>query len=157
MINGVVIKLLTVHSDLPDAQSSGKLGFLMEVLRDDEKLLSRFGQTTFTVAYEKTIKAFHWHKEQDDLWFIATGTARVVLYDQRNDSLTRGSTETIMAGENDYKLILIPRGVVHGYQVLSKEPVLLFYHTTKSYDAKNPDEQRIPFDDPKIGFNWDKI
>lgn len=51
-------------------------------------------------------------------------------------------------------LIYIPIGVAHGYRVLGNKPVALFYHTTEAYDAKNADEFRIPFDDPKIGFDW---
>jgi len=156
MIDGVKIKELKVHQDIPDREESKeKPGFLIEVLRDDDELLRKFGQTTFTVAYEGTIKAFHYHKKQDDLWFVATGKAMVVLHDLRDDSPTEGETQVIYTGKDDYKLILIPAGVAHGYKVVSKEPVLLFYHTTESYQAKNPDEERMPFDDPKIGFDWE--
>lgn len=155
MIFGVKIKKLKIFKDKPDLkQKKVKPGFLMEVLRADEGLLKKFGQTTFTVAYKGTIKGFHWHKYQDDLWFPATGKVRIVLYDNRKKSKTYRQLQVITAGANDYKLIVIPAGVVHGYQVLSKEPVLLFYHTTKPYNPKNPDEQRIPPDDPEIGFDW---
>ena len=47
-------------------------------------------------------------------------------------------------------------GVAHGYKVLSREPVLLFYHTTKPYNPQDPDEQRIPYNDPQINFDWEK-
>ncbi|MDD5110906.1 MAG: dTDP-4-dehydrorhamnose 3,5-epimerase family protein [Patescibacteria group bacterium] len=128
----------------------------MEVVREDERLLSHFGQTTFTVTHPGSIKAFHWHKKQDDVWFVASGHALVVLYDQREDSPTFRQTETITAGTDDYKVIVIPAGVVHGFKVLGDEPVYLFYHTTVSYQAKAPDEERIPYDDPTIGFDWSK-
>lgn len=155
MIDGVKIKKLTVHADIPDTDEAlAEPGFLMEVLRDDDGLLKKFGQTTFTVAYQGTVKAFHHHERQDDLWFVATGRAMVVLYDMRSDSPTHGQTQVIYAGEDDYKLILIPIGVLHGYKVLSQQPVLLFYHTTESYDPQRPDEKRTPFDDPMIGFDW---
>lgn len=157
MIEGVKIKKLIVHPDVVEkGERIKKPGFLMEVLRADEGLLKKFGQTTFTVAYPGTIKAFHWHKKQDDLWFVASGTALVVLYDLRKDSPTKGQVQTIEAGENDYKLILIPKGVAHGYKVLKDKPVLLFYHTTEPYNPENPDEERIPFNDPRIGFDWEK-
>lgn len=156
MIQGVKIKKLMLRRDIPDQHETVKPGFLMEVLRNDENLLEKFGQTTFTVAYKETIKAFHWHKKQDDLWFVATGQAQVVLHDLRENSPTKGETQVIMAGQDDYKLILIPKGVAHGYKVLSDEPVLLFYHTTESYNAKNPDEERMEPDDPRIGFDWGK-
>ncbi|MCD6471034.1 dTDP-4-dehydrorhamnose 3,5-epimerase family protein [bacterium] len=157
MIDGVKIKKLVVHPDVVEkGESIKKLGFLIEVLRADEGLIKKFGQTTFTVAYPGTIKAFHWHKRQDDLWFVASGTALIVLYDLRKDSPTKGQVQIIEAGENDYKLILIPKGVAHGYKVLKDKPVLLFYHTTEPYNPKNPDEERIPFNDSKIGFDWKK-
>lgn len=157
MIEGVKIKKLKVWQDKPDLkQPNVKPGFLMEVLRSDEGLLQKFGQTTFTVAYPGTIKAFHWHKKQDDLWFVATGKAMIVLHDLRKNSKTYGKTQVIYAGKDDYKLIVIPAGVAHGYKVVSNEPVLLFYHTTEPYNAKNPDEERIAYNDPKIGFDWKK-
>jgi len=157
MIDGVKIKKLVAHRDIPDTPEiqAAEPGFLVEVVRDDDNLLSRFGQSTFTIAPAGTIKAFHWHKQQDDLWFIATGKARIVLFDRREDSPTKGETQAILAGKDDYKIVLIPAGVAHGYQVLGDQPVALFYHTSKSYDAKNPDEQRIAYNDPEINFNWD--
>ena len=157
MIDGVKIKELKAHQDIPDTPDSNtQAGFLMEVLRDDDNLLKKFGQTTFTVAYQGTIKAFHWHKKQDDLWFVVTGKAKVVLHDLRAESPTKGQTQVIYAGVDDYKLIVIPVGVAHGYQVVSQQPVLLFYHTTESYNATEPDEQRIVYDDPVINFDWRK-
>lgn len=80
----------------------------------------------------------------------------IVLHDLREDSPTRGETQVLFAGADDYKLILIPTGVAHGYKVLNEEPVLLFYHTTEPYDVKNPDEKRLAHDDPQIGFDWNK-
>lgn len=146
MIEGVKIKKLVKHSD--------DRGFFMEVLRDDDKLLKKFGQTSYTETYPGVIKAFHWHKKQDDLWFVARGMAQVVLHDMRDDSSTYKETQVIFAGEDNPVLILIPKGVAHGYKVLGEKSVCLFYHTTQSYDSADPDEERISFDDPKIGFDW---
>lgn len=130
-------------------------GYFMEILRDDDGLLSRFGQSSYTISYPGVIKAFHWHEHQDDLWFIASGMAKVVLFDLRKDSPTYGKTQVIITGELDPMLILIPRGVAHGYKVLGDKPLGLFYHTTESYNREQPDEGRIPYDDASIGFDWD--
>ena len=156
MIDGVKIKELTLHQDISDTPDElmTKPGFLLEVLRTDDGLLEKFGQSIFTVAYPGAIKAFHWHKNQADLWFVASGKAKIVLYDQRPDSATRGQTQVIYAGTNDYKLIVIPAGVAHGYKVIGDQPVMLFYHTTETYNRENPDEERIAYNDPRIGFDW---
>lgn len=158
MIAGVKVKKLIVREDVPDINQPGVArGILMEIVRSDEGLLRNFGQSTMTVAHKGTIKGFHWHERQDDLWFFATGKVAVVLHDLRSDSETYGQTETIEAGRGDYKVILIPVGVAHGYKVVSDETVIMFYHTTEPYDPKNPDEKRIPYDDPKINFDWASI
>ncbi|PIP18053.1 MAG: spore coat protein [Parcubacteria group bacterium CG_4_10_14_0_8_um_filter_35_7] len=146
MIEGVKIKKIVTHSD--------DRGFFREILRSDDGLLEKFGQTSVTLTYPGVIKAFHWHKKQDDLWYVAQGVAQIVLYDLRKESSTYKETQVIYAGEDNPLLVLIPQGVVHGYRVLGVKPVMLFYHTTEAYDPKEPDEERIPFDDPEIGFDW---
>ena len=157
MIQGVTIKKLKIHQDEPDVyQPEVRPSILGEVVRVDEDYFTGFGQSTFTVAYKGTIKGFHKHEKQDDLWFVATGKALVVLYDARPDSPTYRQTQTLYAGAGDYKLIVIPIGVAHGYKVLSDEPVILFYHTTEPYNRENPDERRMPYNDPSINFKWDK-
>ncbi|NLF77405.1 MAG: spore coat protein, partial [Chloroflexi bacterium] len=67
-IHDVVIKKLVTYSD--------DRGYFREILRDDDNLMTRFGQTSFTKTYPGVIKAFHWHKHQDDLWYVADGMAR---------------------------------------------------------------------------------
>jgi dTDP-4-dehydrorhamnose 3,5-epimerase len=111
-------------------------------------------QTSYTQTYPGVIKAFHWHKKQYDAWFVVSGSAQVVLHDLRESSATKGETQVIYAGQDNPLLIVIPPGVAHGYRVLGTKKVCLFYHTSEAYDANNPDEERIAFDDPQINFNW---
>jgi len=146
-IQDVLIKKIEKRSD--------ERGFLAEILRSDENLLSKFGQLTFTVSFPGIIKAFHYHKKQDDLWFCPFGNIQIVLFDMREGSPTYKQRQVIFAGENNFILVLIPAGVAHGYNVLGKEKAGLFYTTTESYNAKNPDEFRIPFDDPEINMDWE--
>lgn len=146
MINGVVLKKLVRHSD--------DRGFFMEILRDDEELLKRFRQASMAKSYPGVIKAFHSHELQDDLWFFPSGNAQVVLHDLRGDSPTKGETNTFYLGEDNPGLLVIPKGVAHGYRVLGNEPAVIVYFTTESYQPEHPDEIRIPWDDPRIGFDW---
>lgn len=146
MIQGVKVKQLKIFPD--------DRGFFSEVLKFGQDTFIEVKQTSYTETYPGVIKAFHWHKRQTDVWFVADGMARVVLYDLRANSLTKGETNVFYAGQRNPIVILIPPGVAHGYQVLGSKPVKLFYHTNQPYDAANPDEERIPFDDPRIGFDW---
>ena len=146
MITGVRTKHLVRHPD--------DRGFFQEILRDDEGLIASFGQASLSKTYPGTIKAFHYHKEQDDLWFFPVGHAQVVLHDLRIDSPTFGVTDIHYLGEDSPKLLLIPVGVAHGYRTLGTRPALIVYFTTRSYRIDAPDEYRIPYDDPSIGFDW---
>ena len=146
MIQGVHLKKLTVHTD--------DRGFLMEVLKSDDPCYQAIKQTTYTEAFPGVIKAFHWHRRQWDMWFFTRGMAQVVLYDLRPESPTYRDTNTLILGERAPALLSIPAGVAHGYRVLGNRPVGLFYHTSDVYDPANPDEERIPHDDPTIGFDW---
>lgn len=127
----------------------------MEILRDDEHLLERFGQLSASLSYPGVIKAFHYHEQQDDLWYFPVGNAQVVLHDLRSESPSKGETAVYYMGEENPSLLLIPKGVAHGYRVLGEKPAMIVYITTRSYNPKEPDEMRIPYDDPTIGFTWE--
>lgn len=131
-------------------------GYLCEIARLDWFEFAHFPicQSNLTMSYPGIIKAFHWHKEQDDLWFVVKGTIQAVLYDLRPDSMTYQQTDTHYLGENNPILLKIPRYVAHGYKVVGNEPATLIYFVNKLYDPRNPDEQRIPHDDPSIGYDW---
>lgn len=148
MIEGVKVKKLVKHCD--------DRGFFAELVRDDEpELLSRFGQASCSMSYPGVIKAFHYHEKQDDLWFFPSGNAQVVLYDLREGSSTKGETNVYYMGEENPIMLLIPKGVAHGYRVLGQKPATIIYFTTESYNPKNPDEKRINWDDSEIGFSWE--
>ena len=146
MIKDVAIKQLKKYAD--------DRGFFTEVIKDGEESFHPVKQTSYTETHPGVIKAFHWHKKQWDVWFVVRGMAQVVLHDMREDSPTKGETQVICAGQDNPVLIAIPPFVAHGYRVLGNEKVCLFYHTSEAYDPADPDEERIAFDDPQIGFDW---
>jgi dTDP-4-dehydrorhamnose 3,5-epimerase len=159
-IQGVRVKTFVKHADAR--------GYFIEQLKrgdcdDDggELIEARpFAQMSRSVVYARggnppePIKAFHWHQRQWDYWDICTGNARVVLVDLREDSPTAGRTQVLMVGEDSPKLVAIPPLVAHGYQCVGLKDVMLSYYVTEPYDAAAPDEGRIAWDDPRIGFDW---
>ena len=144
VIDGVQLKHLKVLSD--------DRGCFMELLREDDPFFTRFGQSNFSITYPGVVKAWHWHKKQDDLWFIVSGMAQVGLHDLREGSSTHGQTDVFYLGEYNRGLLYIPHGVAHGYRVLGTTPMGLVYHTTGVYDPG--DELRLAWDEPAIGFDW---
>ena len=119
-----------------------------------------FAQMSRSLAYARggnppeLIKAFHWHRKQWDYWDIVSGNARVVLVDLREDSPTAGRIQSLVMGENAPRMVAIPPLVAHGYQALDLRDVILNYYVTEPYDNADPDEGRIAWNDPRIGFDW---
>ncbi len=147
MIKGITIKKITAHQD--------DRGFFAEVAKFGEDTFHEIRQTSYSETYPGVIKAFHWHKRQWDMWFVLKGMAQVVLYDLRPKSPTKGETMVLHVGEKNLCFIAIPPGVAHGYKVLGDTSMGIMYHTSETYDPKNPDEERIPFDSKDINFKWE--
>ncbi len=146
MIDGVQIKRLTAHCD--------ERGRLMEILRNDEPMFQQFGQIYMTTAYPGVVKAWHYHERQTDHFVVLRGMAKIVLYDARPDSPTRGKVNEFFAGDHNPVLIRIPKLVYHGFKCVSEHETLLINLPTEVYDYAKPDEFRVPPDDPSVPYDW---
>ena len=82
MIDSVAVKQLKV---IPDER-----GRLMEILRADDAIFAGFGQVYLTTTYPRVVKAWHYHKNQDDYIACVKGMIKLVLYDAREASSTQG-------------------------------------------------------------------
>lgn len=148
MIQGVEIKKLKVMKD--------ERGRLMEILRSDDKIFSKFGQVYFTTAYPGTTKAWHYHKKQDDHFCCIAGRMRLALYDARPKSKTRGEINDFELGLDNPQVVKIPKGVYHGFKCVSKEEAIVINVPTYPYNPKKPDEYRIDAFDNDIPYDWSK-
>ncbi|MBI2877799.1 MAG: dTDP-4-dehydrorhamnose 3,5-epimerase family protein, partial [Candidatus Tectomicrobia bacterium] len=111
MIEGVKVKKLRV---IPDER-----GRLMEMLRSDDELFIKFGQTYITTAFPGAVKAWHYHKLQTDHFVVIHGMMKVVLYDNRPDSKTQGDVNEFFMGDHNPMLLAIPPMVFHGFKCIS--------------------------------------
>jgi len=149
LIAGVRIEPFPVYPD--------DRGYFLEVQRMGRGLAADFPAETTQVSaalnFPGTIKAFHYHAHQTDLWTPVKGTLQVALADLRRDSPTFGLRNTLYVGPLRPWHIRIPPGVAHGYKVIGTEDALLVYLTNRLYNPQ--DEGRIRFDDPGINYDWE--
>lgn len=147
MIEGIIIKELITHVD--------ERGYFREIIRvTDDIFAEGFGQWSHSLMYTGVAKAWHIHRIQIDWWYVPVGVLRVALHDTRPESPTYRETMEFVMGENQpSKIIRIPPGVAHGCKCLSG-PAHLFYITSRIYDPD--DEGRIPYNDPVIGYDWER-
>jgi dTDP-4-dehydrorhamnose 3,5-epimerase len=132
-------------------------GYFLEVIRIQQGLAAHFPpettQVSAALSYPGTIKAFHFHKHQTDLWVPVAGMLQIVLVDLRPASPTFGLKNTIYAGTLRPWQALVPPGIGHGYKVIGEAPALLVYVTNRTYNPE--DEGRIPYNDPSIQYDWE--
>ena len=139
MIEGVQLIPLTRRED--------DRGWLLEVRRESF-LPSRSLQTSVSFSRQGVIRGLHYHERgQDDLFTCLLGTARVVVLDR--DS---GEVFTADIGDENPVSVYVPGRLAHGFEALTD--VLFCYHLTREYDPDDPDEHRIPWDDPRVRHLW---
>lgn len=148
MITEVKTKKLIIHQD--------KRGFFTELIRKSDKFFKgcSFAQLSHSLVKKGVIKAWHWHKKQTDFVYCASGKIKLVLLDLRKNSKSENHLMEIILGEKtDYKVVKIPPRVAHGYKII-KGPAQIIYLMDREYDPQ--DELRIPQNDLKIGYDWNK-
>lgn len=160
MLPGVRIKDL---KKIPDER-----GFFAELLRKDWKEYvdedDEFVQSNLSMTYPSIIRAWHRHdRGQIDNFVVLRGSYKICAYDDKEDSPTKGQLDEIVVSEEKLQIIRIPGHYWHGSKVVSSEPGLILYFVTRLYDYKNPDEERRPWNDPKIidprtnqPYDWNK-
>ncbi len=148
MIDGVAIKQLKV---IPDER-----GRVMEILRADDEIFLKFGQVYMTTGYPGVVKAWHYHKRQHDHFCVVKGMMKVVLYDSRDGSPTKGEVNEFFLGEHRPILLRIPPLVYHGFKAIGAEEALLVNVPTETYNYKEPDEYRLDPHENDIPYAWER-
>lgn len=136
-IAGVVVITPEVHSD--------DRGTFAEMYRR-EWLPVEMVQQNHSRKRAGTVVGLHYHLKQYDYWYVASGSARVVLHDLRAGSPTERRTMVIETGFSSLKGILIPPGVAHGFSAVTA--VEMLYMIDRYHDPS--DEFGVAWDDSEI-------
>ncbi len=144
MIQGVSLRPL---KQIPDER-----GKVMQMLRRDDPWFERFGEIYFSLVYPSVVKGWHLHKVMTLNYAVITGRIKLVLYDEREQSPTRGELQEIFSGEDSYCLITVPPNVWNGFKGLGVQPAVVANCST---DPHYPSEivRLDPFSD-RIPYDW---
>ncbi len=105
-------------------------------------------QMSRSKMYPGSVKAWHIHFAQEDIWHILPeNTLLVGLWDIRKDSPTKGVTMRLALGGGKGHLVYIPRGVAHGGANYGNKPATILYFVNAQFNIENPDEIRLPWDE----------
>ncbi len=148
MIQGVKTKQLRV---LPDER-----GRVMEILRADDDLFVKFGQVYVTTTYPQVVKAWHFHRSQTDNIVAVQGMIKLVLFDPREGSPSKGEINEFFIGVHNPLLVQVPAQVYHGWKCISEEEAIIMNIPTEVYVYQAPDEHRLPPHGTEIPYDWSR-
>lgn len=161
LIKDVLIHPLKINRD--------ESGILVETLRTDWKeiygknrkfAMQYFSVTESGIARDKTV--WHYHPQQEDRFVVAQGEIIAAVADNRQNSKTFGLLNLFhMKSDTDPFILLIPKGTLHGFLVVSHIPAVLLNFPTSLYNPS--EEQHISYEEAKIKnsegslFAWDQV
>jgi dTDP-4-dehydrorhamnose 3,5-epimerase len=143
MIDGVKIMPL---KKIPDER-----GTIMHMLRCDSPEFEKFGEIYFSTVYPGAIKGWHIHKEMTLNYAVVSGMIKLVLYDDRPGSKTKGELQEIFLGTENYALVKIPPMVWNGFKGMGTETAIVANcssvpHSAGEIDRMDPFDKKIPYD-----------
>jgi dTDP-4-dehydrorhamnose 3,5-epimerase len=127
-------------------------GTIMHMLRRDDPHFVEFGEIYFTTIYRDVVKGWHRHREMTLNYACVHGRVKLVVYDDRAGSATRGTLVERFLGPDDYSLVVIPPGVWNGMKGMSDPYALVANCATHPHDPARTD-RLDPFGDV-IPYRW---
>jgi dTDP-4-dehydrorhamnose 3,5-epimerase len=144
MIDGIKIVPLTQIVD--------ERGKIMHMLKATDPHFIRFGEIYFSCAWPGVVKAWHIHQSMTVNNAVLYGRAKLVAYDLREDSPTKGRLQEIFVGEDNYCLVQIPPGIANGYKAYGDKMVIMANCATEPH---SPTEMlRLDASSPQIPYDW---
>jgi dTDP-4-dehydrorhamnose 3,5-epimerase len=146
MIDGVKIQALKI---IPDER-----GAIMHGVRSDN-ILNPFGEVYFSKVFYEAIKGWHVHETLILNYICVYGQVKLVLYDMRENSPTKGEIQEIFMGMDNYCLVHIPPGIANGTKGLW-EPYSIVCNVASEPHNPNIQYRRIRPDEGIIKYDWNR-
>ena len=145
MIHGVEIRPLRQFLD--------ERGKIMRMLRCDDPHFTAFGEIYFSCVHPGAIKAWHLHREMTLNYAVPFGNIKMVLFDDRQGSSTKGEVQEIFLGPDNYCLVTVPPLVWNGFKGIGTVTALVANCATVAH--RGEEISRLSPFDPSIPYQWE--
>ena len=128
-IKGVVITTLKQIKD--------ERGAVLHVIKNDSKTFDSFGEAYFSKINEDVIKGRKFHKEMKQNFCVPYGRLKLILFDNRVNSVTRGEVdEIILDDDENYIRVTVPENIWYSFRCISKDYCLLLNIANIKHDKE---------------------
>ena len=146
MIDGVKV--------IPLRQIVDERGKIMHMLKATDPHFIEFGEIYFSCAWPGTVKAWHIHQSMTVNNAVLSGRAKLVMYDIRENSPTKGNLMEVFLGEDNHVLVQIPPGVWNGFKGMTDPCAIVANCCTHPHEPGADRTDRLdPFDND-IPYDW---
>ena len=136
---------------VPLRRIADERGTILHMLRRTDPHFIEFGEIYFTTIYRDVIKGWHRHADMTLNYACPVGRVKLVLFDDREGSPTRGVLMERFLGPDDYSLVVIPPMVWNGMKGMS-ETALVANCATLPHDPSRT--ERLGPNDGRIAYDW---
>ena len=127
-------------------------GAVMHMLREGDEAFERFGEIYFSLVYPNVVKGWHLHRRMTLNYAVPVGMIKLVCFDDRPDSPTRGNVHELHVGELNYALVTIPPLIWNGFKGEGDRAALVANCATVAHDPEEI-ERLDPFSD-RVPYDW---
>jgi len=146
MIDGVVIKPLKVFKD--------ERGQLMHMMRSDDPLFKGFGEIYFSVVKAGVVKGWKRHQRMVQSFAVPQGMLKLVIYDDRAGSSSKGKVQEIVFGDKQYQLVQVPPLVWYSFTAAEGDFAMIANCASIPHDPQETEQKDL--NDPAIPYHWEK-
>lgn len=147
MIHDVLVQPLR---QIPDER-----GKIMHMLRASDSYFEKFGEIYFSTVYPGAVKGWHIHREMTLNYAVVFGIIKLVLYDERENSPSKGQLMELFVGEGNYCLVKVPPQIWNGFKGIGTTPAIVANCATMAHDPAeisrlDPHHNHIP-------YTWERV
>jgi len=127
-------------------------GAVYHMLRSDDPEFDGFGEIYFSLVNSGMVKAWKWNEQKTSRLLLLHGNIRLVIFDDRSGSLTRGKVCELVLSETSSQIVIIPPKLWYGFMGLGGQPSLVANCASKPHDPVDSRQKRS--DDPYFPYQW---
>ncbi len=137
----------------PLKQISDERGKVMHMMSEESTFFERFGEIYFSYTIPGAVKAWRLHKKMTLNYAVINGEIKCVLFDDRENSSTRGNIEEFFMSPENYFLLTVPPLIWNGWKSIGDKPSIIANCSTLKHDP-NEIARKSSFDN-SIPYKWD--